>query len=150
MTGENSKSVEGFLNFMKRNGMNSTAQRRTIADLFFKLPGHHSLEEFYQIVSREDPSIGQTTVYRTLKLLCEAGFATEIHLTDDICRYEVADPTKHHDHLICTNCGKVLELCDPRIEKWQKDIAEEHGFVLNGHVHNLYGVCGECREKGAS
>ena len=47
MTGENSKSVEGFLNFMKRNGMNSTAQRRTIADLFFRLPGHHSLEEFY-------------------------------------------------------------------------------------------------------
>lgn len=57
---------------------------------FFELPGHHSLEEFYQHVQKLDPRIGQTTVYRTLKLLCDAGMATEIHFSDGITRYEVA------------------------------------------------------------
>ena len=79
-----------FLEFMSRKGLNTTAQRRIIADAFFELPGHHSLEEFYQHVQKLDPRIGQTTVYRTLKLLCDAGMATEIHFSDGITRYEVA------------------------------------------------------------
>ena len=144
---EKTATVEDFLAFMKRKGMNTTTQRRTIAETFFGLTGHHTLEEFYQILSKKDPRIGQTTVYRTLKLLCEAGFATEIHFSDDITRYEVANPTKHHDHLICLKCGKIVELYDPKIERWQKDIASERGFTLTGHVHNLYGICETCREN---
>ena len=147
MSNEKSATVENFLAFMKHKGMNTTMQRRIIAETFFNLPGHHSLEEFYQIISKQDPCIGQTTVYRTLKLLCEAGFATEIHFSDDITRYEVANPTSHHDHLICLQCGKIEEIYDPTIEKWQKDIAAERGFSLTGHVHNLYGICDKCREE---
>ena len=147
MIEEKNATVENFLAFMKNKGMNTTNQRRIIAETFFKLAGHHSLEEFYQIVAQIDPNIGQTTVYRTLKLLCEAGFATEIHFGDDITRYEVANPTSHHDHLICLHCGKVVEIYDPRIEQWQKDIADQHGFSLKGHMHNLYGTCSHCREN---
>ncbi|MCR4666434.1 MAG: transcriptional repressor [Desulfovibrio sp.] len=142
-------SVENFLSFMKQKGMNTTQQRKIIAETFFNLSGHHSLEEFYQIVSKEDASIGQTTVYRTLKLLCEAGFATEIHFSDDITRYEIANPTSHHDHLICLQCGKIEEIYDQKIEKWQKEIAKERGFTLTGHVHNLYGICEECRKNAS-
>ncbi len=106
-----------FLEFMSRKGLNTTAQRRIIADAFFELPGHHSLEEFYQHVQKLDPRIGQTTVYRTLKLLCDAGMATEIHFSDGITRYEVAAPDSHHDHIVCQSCGKIVEIYDPRIEK---------------------------------
>ena len=147
MVDEKTATVENFLAFMKHKGMNTTNQRRAIAETFFNLKGHHSLEEFYQIILKKDPSIGQTTVYRTLKLLCEAGFATEIHFSDDITRYEVANPTSHHDHLICLECGRIVEICDQRIEKWQKEIAAEYGFTLSGHLHNLYGTCQECQEK---
>ena len=147
MDEENKATVKNFLDFMKRKGMNTTVQRRTIAETFFNLPGHHSLEEFYNIIAKADPGIGQTTVYRTLKLLCEAGFATEIHFSDDITRYEVANPTKHHDHLICLSCGKIVEIYDPEIEKWQREIAAANGFTLTGHVHNLYGRCTQCRQK---
>ena len=147
MVAEKMATVEDFLAFMKRKGMNTTTQRRTIADTFFNLSGHHTLEEFYQILSKKDPRIGQTTVYRTLKLLCEAGFATEIHFSDDITRYEVAKPTQHHDHLICLKCGKIVEICDPRIEHWQKELAAARGFTLTGHVHNLYGICESCRSE---
>ncbi len=136
-----------FLQFMNRQGLNTTAQRRTIAEAFFDFPGHHSLEEFYQHILALDPSIGQTTVYRTLKLLCNAGLAMEIQFSDNITRYEVAHTGKHHDHLVCLNCGTVEEIVDPRIEKLQRDLAEKHGFSLSGHLHNLYGLCASCRES---
>lgn len=139
--------VQEFLNFMKRSGLNITSQRIAIADAFFNLPGHHSLEEFYNIVAKRDSSIGQTTVYRTLKLLCEAKLANEIHFSDDITRYEIAKPTSHHDHLICLECGEIVEIFDRRIEAWQNEIAEEHGYKLSGHAHNLYGICTTCRQK---
>ena len=138
-----------FLEFMNRKGLNTTSQRRIIAEAFFELPDHHSLEEFYQHILQRDPGIGQTTVYRTLKLLCDAGMAMEIHFSDGITRYEVAQPDSHHDHLVCLQCGKIVEICDPRIETLQREMAEKYGFRLRGHVHNLYGLCEICRTTGA-
>ena len=138
-----------FLEFMNRKGLNTTSQRRIIAEAFFELPGHHSLEEFYQHILQRDPGIGQTTVYRTLKLLCDAGMAMEIHFSDGITRYEVARPDSHHDHLVCLQCGKIVEICDPRIETLQREMAEKYGFRLRGHVHNLYGLCEMCRTPAA-
>ena len=148
-TAQNRIQLEAFQAYMARRGLNTTAQRRAIAEAFFSLPGHHSLEEFYRYLLLSDPGIGQTTVYRTLKLLCEAGLAAEIHFADGIARYEVADPTRHHDHLICMACGKVVEISDQRIEKLQRELANEHGFSLTGHVHILYGRCPSCREERA-
>ena len=145
MSKQNNASLADFLDFMSRKGLNTTSQRRVIAVAFFELPGHHSLEEFYQYILGRDPGIGQTTVYRTLKLLCDAGLATEIHFSDGITRYEVARPDSHHDHIVCLSCGKIVEICDQRIEKLQRELAEKHGFSLNGHVHNLYGLCADCR-----
>lgn len=146
MTEKQQPGLTDFLAFMNRKGLNTTTQRRAIAEAFFTLPGHHSLEEFYQYIFQHDPSIGQTTVYRTLKLLCEAGLATEIHFSDGITRYEIVDPDSHHDHLVCLNCGKIVEICDPQIEKLQKELAKKHQFTLRGHVHNLYGLCDSCRK----
>lgn len=140
-------SLSDFLDFMNRKRLNTTAQRRTIAEKFFALPGHHSLEEFYRHILQLDSGIGQTTVYRTLKLLCDAGLATEIHFADGITRYEIAKPDSHHDHLVCLKCGKIVEICDARIEAIQRELAEAHGFRLSGHVHNLYGLCEACRPK---
>lgn len=138
-------SLADFLEFMNRNGLNTTAQRRAIAEAFLEFPGHHTLEEFYRHVLERDPGIGQTTVYRTLKLLCDAGLAMEIHFTDGITRYEVARPDSHHDHIVCLSCGKIVEIFDRRIEQLQRELTEQHGFTLSGHVHNLYGFCANCR-----
>ena len=80
------KGLDKFLSFMSRKGLNITAQRKLIARAFFEFPGHHTLEEFYQHVQTLDKSIGQTTVYRTVKLLCDAGLARELHFTDSAKR----------------------------------------------------------------
>lgn len=138
-----------FIEYMIGQGLSVTTQRKAIAEAFFSFPGHHTSEEFYNHISAIAPHIGQTTVYRTLKLLCAAGLATEIQFSDNIARYEVADPRQHHDHLICLACGKVVEVYDSRIEAIQSDLAEQHGFALKGHSHNLYGVCHDCRRKTA-
>lgn len=149
MTDLKSDQLAMFLEFMGRKGLNTTSQRKTIAEAFFEFPGHHSLEEFYKFISAFDPGIGQTTVYRTLKLLCDAGLAHEIQFSDNITRYEIARPNNHHDHLICLDCGKIVEICDPRIEAIQKEVAASQGFELKGHSHTLYGICAQCRNKKA-
>lgn len=140
------ESLADFLAFINRKGLNTTSQRKTIAEAFFEFPGHHSLEEFYNHIVEQDPGIGQTTVYRTLKLLCDAGLANEIQFSDNITRYEVARPNEHHDHMLCLKCGKIVEIQDARIENLQREIAALHGFALKGHSHNLYGLCEKCKE----
>lgn len=142
-------SLESFLRFMSRKGLNTTTQRKAIAEAFFTYPGHHSLEEFYRHVNSFDSSIGQSTVYRTLKLLCEAGLATETQFSDNITRFEVAFPHRHHDHMVCLKCGRIIEITDPEIEKLQLALAKKNGFVLTGHSHTLYGYCGNCSQGGA-
>ena len=142
-----SDSISAFLDYMSKKGLNTTAQRRAIAQAFFNYPGHHSLEEFYKFLVEKDPNIGQTTVYRTLKLLCEASLAKEIHFSDGITRYEVAPPDAHHDHIVCENCGTTVEIYDERIEQLPKEIPHEHGVSLHTHVHHLYGLCADCNKK---
>ncbi len=134
-----------FADYIARSGLKNTPQRRLIAGVFLKAGKHVGSEELYDMVRRQDPSVGQATVYRTLKLLCEAGLATEMHFGDGIARYEPADST-HHDHLICRLCGKNIEVMDENIERLQVELAARHGFTLTSHRMYLYGECAECRE----
>ena len=87
------------------------------------------------------------TVYRTLKLLTECGVAFERKFGDGLTRYELADETHHHDHLICVDCGKIIEFEEPKIEELQEKIAARYGFVLKTHKHEMYGSCADCQAK---
>lgn len=140
------KGLDKFLSFMSRKGLNITAHRKLIARAFFEFPGHHTLEEFYQHVQTLDKSIGQTTVYRTVKLLCDAGLARELHFTDSAKFYENLVDGAHHDHLMCVKCGRIIEIYDSRIEELQKEIAKKNNFTLLGHYHVMYGLCEDCRK----
>lgn len=137
--------LERFNEHITRKGLKNTAQRRLIVDVFFATPCHLGLEELYTASRARDTRIGQTTVYRTLKLLCEAGLAKEMHFGDGITRYEPIRDDSHHDHLICTQCGKNIEVVDPAIEQRQIDLAKAHGFELTSHRMYLYGLCDMCR-----
>lgn len=136
-----------FTEFIARSGLKNTPQRHTIVDVFFSAEKHLSTEELYAKVRAIDKGVGQATVYRTLKLLCEAGLAKELHFGDGTARYESNLGTPHHDHLICTQCNKNMEFVDNTIERLQVELAEKHGFVLTSHRMYLYGICSECRGK---
>ena len=141
------EALKRFSEYIVANGLKLTPQRRLIVDVFLKQDGHLSTEELYDKVRKEDPSVGQATVYRTLKLFCESGLAKEVYFGDGMARYEKTFDSPHHDHLICIGCGKQVEFVDEAIEKLQEDLAERNGFLLTSHHMYLYGVCPSCRKK---
>ncbi|MDR2669057.1 MAG: transcriptional repressor [Desulfovibrio sp.] len=133
--------------YISENGLKNTPQRRRIAEVFFRSGKHLSTEELYDMVRGPEYGIGQATVYRTLKLLCRAGLAKEHHFGDNTARYEALDEMAHHDHLICTGCGKNVEIVDEDIERHQELLASRNGFQLTSHRMVLYGLCADCAAK---
>ena len=132
---------------MSKKGLRSTDQRRLIVETFFRAPNHVSIEELLSQVRSADPKIGYATVYRTLKLLTECGVAFERRFGDGLTRYELADDESHHDHLICVECGDIVEFEEPRIETLQEEIASRYGCELRNHKHEMYGICSKCLAK---
>lgn len=127
--------------------LKQTKQRRSIVEIFLSMKNHISAEELHEEVKRRGHNIGLATIYRTLNLLRAADLVEQQQFADGRAVFEVLQPGEHHDHIICTNCGKVVEFHNEEIERIQAAIAEEHGFVLTHHTHELYGICSNCRSK---
>src|ERR1700750_1293293 len=104
-----------------------------------------SNEDLYQLVKKEDPTVGQTTVYRTLKLLSAAGLAREVRFGDGRTHYEHNYKHQHHDHMICSQCGKIIELFSAELEAIQDAMAAKHKFEVTQHLLRIIGVCADCR-----
>ena len=122
-------------------------QRDLIVDTFFTQTGHLSVDELLDKVTARDSSIGAATVYRTMKILTDAGLASARHFEGGQTRYEAALDRHHHDHLICTSCGRIFEFENERIEELQARVAEQHGFRVTHHKLELYGLCKACQER---
>src|SRR5688572_1617961 len=135
---------ERWREYLVGKRLNTTAQREAIVDQFFKTRDHISIDELLSRVRRRAPKVGYATVYRTLKLLVESGLAVERQFGDGQARFEVIGD--HHDHLICTKCGLILEFEDDEIERLQERIAQRlGGFSVIRHRHELYGMCPKAR-----
>jgi Fur family ferric uptake transcriptional regulator len=130
--------------YMLRQGLRSTEQRRLIIETFFTTPEHVSLDELLERVRQADSRIGYATVYRTMKMLSDGGIAHERKFGDGFTRYELADGEAHHDHLICLTCNTIEEFEEPLIEELQDRVAARYGFAVHHHKHELYGRCRRC------
>jgi Fur family ferric uptake transcriptional regulator len=127
--------------YLARSGLRVTRQRRAIAEAFFSHRGHPNIDELYSSIRAEHPHIGQATVYRTLKLLVDSGLAEPSRFGDGTTRYEAAHADDHHDHLICVECGHIVEFRDDEIERRQIAIAERNRFTVTDHKMVIYGSC---------
>lgn len=126
--------------YVQAEGLNTTQQRELIVEEFLECKDHVSTEQVLEIIKKRNPKIGYATVYRTLKLLVDAGIAHPRDFGDGQTRYEVA--SAHHDHLICSKCGLVLEFEDEKIEELQEAVAKRLGnFKIVHHRLELYGLC---------
>jgi Fur family ferric uptake transcriptional regulator len=143
-----SEKLEQFRDFMRRRGLKSTRQRDEIASWFFAVHGHLSADAIYREVKEVSPGIGFSTVYRTMRLLREAGLVQERHFGDGEALYE--NVSDHHDHCICNICGKIVEFENDQIEKLQEAVAQKFGFRLSSHKMELYGTCASCQAKRAA
>jgi len=140
-----SEEQEVFLNHIQKKGLKRTAQRDLILDVFLRTERHLSNEDLYRLVQEQDASVGQTTVYRTLKLLTEAGLAREVRFGDGRTHYEHNYKHEHHDHMICSECGKIIEFYSAELEALQDAMAAKHRFEISQHLLRIIGICAECR-----
>ncbi len=119
-------------------GVRLTDQRKIIAQVMSESTNHPDVDELHKRVSKVDSKISIATVYRTVKLLEEAGIVAKHDFKGNKARYEQA-PKEHHDHLIDIKTGEIIEFVNEDIEKLQKQVAEKLGYKLVDHRLELYG-----------
>jgi len=132
---------------LKNTGLKATLPRLKILEIFQTGSQRHmTAEDVFRVLLNEHSDIGLATVYRVLTQFEQAGILERSHFESGKAVYELNEGT-HHDHLICTSCGKVEEFYDAEIERRQQMIAKDKGWILQDHAMSLYGLCGDCASK---
>ena len=135
--------------YLRGRGLRITRQREVILEAFLRECGHVSVEELYDRIRRDTPTIGHATVYRCMNLFVDAAIAKARRFHDGYVRYEPGVNVGHHDHLVCVKCGDIQEFEDPTIEQLQGEIAGRRGFLVQYHRLELYGLCPRCQGGGS-
>ncbi len=138
------KELAVFADFIRSKGMRQTRQREQILRTFLGVEGHISAQELYKLVKSRYPEIGYVTVYRTMRLLFQAGLCGESDFGYGFLRFEHKYDHSHHDHLVCTRCGKLIEVRNRRIEELQEEMARSAGFTATDHKLEIFGICKDC------
>ena len=137
-------SLQEIKDRLHRAGHKVTHQRLTIIEVVLDSDEHLTPSEIFQKVHRVDASIGEVTVYRTLNILEELGLVCSLHTGDNSASY-VASPAEHHGHIICSECGKVVNFLNCNLEGLEKRLSSETGFIIDQHHLDFFGKCRECR-----
>lgn len=141
------EKIENLKLILKEKGYKLTPQRRSILDEIIKNEGSHlTTEEIYDLVKVNCPEIGLATVYRTVQLLEDMGVLYKLDLDDGCNRYELCDEDESHQHhhLICQNCGKVIEVEGDLLEELEQGIEKKYNFKIKNHSLKFYGICDNC------
>jgi Fur family ferric uptake transcriptional regulator len=142
------KSAKTILEqYVKDMGMLYSRQREQVLDIFLKMERHPTISDLYERVRKKNPKIGLATVYRAMKVICDAGLARETDFGDGLKRYEHEYGHEHHDHLVCVKCGRIIEVISPEIEKIQSQLAKRHNFTPLRHRMQIFGTCKSCQRK---
>lgn len=140
--------LESFKKILKESGLKYTRQREIVLNILYHSDTHFTPESLYMEIKRKEPNlnVGIATVYRTLNLLEDSQMVTSLSFGAAGKKFELANKP-HHDHLICKNCGKIVEFENSIVERQQALIAKEHKFKLTGHLMQLYGICETCAQS---
>ena len=137
--------LEAFRRYLREHNLPVTAQRLAIADVVLGSAQHLAVEDIGRELAARGDAAGTATIYRTLEVLVRSGLAVERDFGEGFKRYEPARDAPHHEHLLCTVCGRVTEFRDERLDRMSTLIAEGHGFARERHRLVIYGVCAECQ-----
>ena len=140
----NARERERFLQFLRSRGHRVTRERLALFEEIFAQHKHIDAEELLATMKARGLKISRATVYRNLDLLVECGMVRKQRLGQDRFLYEHVHGGQHHDHLVCTGCGRVVEFVSPGIAALQSEICRAHGFVPTRHTLQISGLCNEC------
>ena len=130
---------------LKNEGLRYTLQRQIIWDEICKNDDHRDAEEIYFKIKQGGHKVSRATVYRTIDVLVKNNLVRKLELGDGRNRYENKLDSSHHDHIVCIQCGRIDEFMDENIEKLQDEIAKQYQFKIVRHIHQLFGLCRDCR-----
>ena len=142
------KEINRFGHFLEGHGLKLTSERAALVRELFSSHYHFEADELLFRMKEKRVKISRATVYRTLELLVKSGMVRRVHLGEDHYHYEHVTGNSHHDHLICTTCGSVIEFHDPELEERQRQICERKRFTPTYHNLQILGVCDACRRRG--
>lgn len=130
---------------LQKEGLRYTQQRQEIWNELRSSHEHRDAEEIFFSLRKHGLNISRATVYRTIDVLVKNKLIDKLDIGDGRARFEYNEKYLHHDHLVCTRCGKIVEFYDNDIEKLQNKIAKQHNFKLLDNSHQLFGICMECQ-----
>ena len=136
-----------FAEYLQANNLRLTPERRAVFEVILTLDGHFDAEELLEFLRRRKKRVSRATLYRTLDHLREAGLVKVHRFGHGHSLYEHIVGRKHHDHMVCTRCGTVIEFVNDEIERLQEAMCKLHSFKSTSHVMEIFGVCAECQAK---
>ena len=130
---------------LRQRGYKLTSQRHAVLSVIALSNEHLTPAAIYQRVHQEHPNIGLVTIYRTLEILTKLGLICEVHAGGNCRSYLMRRPAEHHHHLICSDCGTVIDFTDCDLGELEQRLSQETGFKINGHLLEFLGQCQNCR-----
>ena len=140
--------IERFRSFLETHGLKLTTERASLLREIFATHYHFEADELLFHLKEKNIKISRATVYRTLELLVKSGMVRRVHLGEEHYHYEYVSMDSHHDHLVCTTCGDVIEFHDPVLEARQQEICNQQKFTPTYHNLQILGICDSCSRRG--
>ncbi|MCX6181826.1 MAG: transcriptional repressor [Bacteroidetes bacterium] len=139
-----------FSAYLEQHSHRKTPERFAILDQIYSQKGHFEIESLYEKMKKKNYRVSRATLYNTMDLLLACNLVRKHQFGKNLAQFEKSHEFKQHDHLICTECGKVMEFCDPRLQNIKSTVGEILDFDVMHHSLNLYGVCSSCKSLNKS
>ncbi|RYL88927.1 peroxide-responsive transcriptional repressor PerR [Sporolactobacillus sp. THM7-4] len=142
---EETVKVEKAIDMLKDSGVRITPQRHAILEYLVDSDSHPTADEIYKALEHKFPNMSVATVYNNLRVFKKTGLVKELTYGDASSRFDFS--TKKHYHIICTNCGKIVDFYYPSLDEVEALAAQVTGFTVDHHRLEIYGLCPECQSK---
>lgn len=147
---KNEKAEEVFRTFLKHGKNRITPERFEVLDAALEYKGHFGADDLYIQLKNLKSKVSRATVYNTLELLAQCDLLSKRNFGDNLNRFESNYKRQTHDHLICVDCGKIVEFSDERLNKIPQEVSAKLGFDLDSYSFNIFARCKnqkECKNR---